>query len=184
MEKHGCHFVQASDEFYLTAELPIPEEERYDGYLQLENGVGMIRLLKTEFMDALEEAKKNPQNTCYPSQKVTLATGKLAAPLLMELAEAFMEAYPQYEVVVAPIRNDFFGERITVSGLITAQDLVAQLKDKDLGGRLLLPTNMLRMGEDVFLDDWTVPQLSQALGAPVQVVGIDGFDLCDAVFGL
>ena len=184
MEKHGCHFVQASDEFYLTAELPIPEEERYDGYLQLENGVGMIRLLKTEFMDALEEAKKNPQNTCYPSQKVTLATGKLAAPLLMELAEAFMEAYPQYEVVVAPIRNDFFGERITVSGLITAQDLVAQLKDKDLGGRLLLPTNMLRMGEDVFLDDWTLDEVEKALQVHIDIVKSSGQDLLDAIFGV
>ena len=184
MEKHGCHFVQASDEFYLTAELPIPEEERYDGYLQLENGVGMIRLLKTEFMDALEEAKKNPQNTCYPSQKVTLATGKLAAPLLMELAEAFMEAYPQYEVVVAPIRNDFFGERITVSGLITAQDLVAQLKDKDLGGRLLLPTNMLRMGEDVFLDDWTLDEVEKALQVHIDIVKSSGQDLLDAILGV
>ena len=184
MEKHGCHFVQASDEFYLTAELPIPEEERYDGYLQLENGVGMIRLLKTEFTDALEEAKKNPETKHYSAQRVTLATGKLAAPLLMELAEAFMEAYPQYEVVVAPIRNDFFGERITVSGLITAQDLVAQLKDKDLGGRLLLPTNMLRMGEDVFLDDWTLDEVEKALQVHIDIVKSSGQDLLDAIFGV
>lgn len=184
MEKHGCHFVQASDEFYLTAELPIPEEERYDGYLQLENGVGMIRLLKTEFTDALEEAKKNPETKHYSAQRVTLATGKLAAPLLMELAEAFMEAYPQYEVVVAPIRNDFFGERITVSGLITAQDLVAQLKDKELGGRLLLPTNMLRMGEDVFLDDWTLDEVEKALQVHIDIVKSSGQDLLDAIFGV
>ena len=184
MEKHGCHFVQASDEFYLTAELPIPEEDRYDGYLQLENGVGMIRLLKTEFTDALEEAKKNPETKHYSAQRVTLATGKLAAPLLMELAEAFMEAYPQYEVVVAPIRNDFFGERITVSGLITAQDLVAQLKDKDLGGRLLLPTNMLRMGEDVFLDDWTLDEVEKALQVHIDIVKSSGQDLLDAIFGV
>ena len=184
MEKHGCHFVQASDEFYLTAELPIPEEERYDGYLQLENGVGMIRLLKTEFTDALEEAKKNPETKHYSAQRVTLATGKLAAPLLMELAEAFMEAYPQYEVVVAPIRNDFFGERITVSGLITAQDLVAQLKDKDLGGRLLLPTNMLRMGEDVFLDDWTLDEVEKALQVHIDIVKSSGQDLLDAILGV
>ena len=184
MEKHGCHVVQASDEFYLTAELPIPEEERYDGYLQLENGVGMIRLLKTEFTDALEEAKKNPETKHYSAQRVTLATGKLAAPLLMELAEAFMEAYPQYEVVVAPIRNDFFGERITVSGLITAQDLVAQLKDKDLGGRLLLPTNMLRMGEDVFLDDWTLDEVEKALQVHIDIVKSSGQDLLDAILGV
>ena len=184
MEKHGCHFVQASDEFYLTAELSIPEEERCDGYLQLENGVGMIRLLKTEFTDALEEAKKNPETKHYSAQRVTLATGKLAAPLLMELAEAFMEAYPQYEVVVAPIRNDFFGERITVSGLITAQDLVAQLKDKDLGGRLLLPTNMLRMGEDVFLDDWTLDEVEKALQVHIDIVKSSGQDLLDAIFGV
>ena len=87
-------------------------------------------------------------------------------------------------MVVAPIRNDFFGERITVSGLITAQDLVAQLKDKDLGGRLLLPTNMLRMGEDVFLDDWTLDEVEKALQVHIDIVKSSGQDLLDAIFGV
>ena len=180
MDRYGIHFVQASDEWYLLAELPLPEEERYDGYLQLENGVGMLRLLVNEFGEALEECKKaggtkdaHDNNTHH----ITLASGRLAAPFLRSMAEEFT-------VEVVDIRNDFFGERITVSGLITAQDLVAQLKERQIGERLLIPCNMLKMDENIFLDDWTVEQVEKALQVKVDIVKSSGQDLLDAMLGM
>ena len=192
MEKHGVHFVQASDEWYLLAGLPLPEEERYDGYIQLENGVGMLRLLLTEFMEALEEYKtthkneiadviKQKYNGCH---KTTLVTGRLAAPFIMQLAKECQTVFPETEIEVVPIRNDFFGEKITVSGLITGQDMLAQLKDKTLGHEVLIPCNMLRMGEHVFLDDITVEEAEKTLQAPIIIVKSSGRDLLDAMLGM
>lgn len=180
MEHFGCHFVQASDEWYLTAELPLPEEERYDGYIQLENGVGMMRLLETEFMEALNSSEPGAEGDTE-IHKLTIATGRLAAPLLEKLAQCFMEKYPNYKIQVVPIRNDFFGELITVSGLITGQDLIKQLKEKELGERLLLPCNMLRMDEDVFLDDITLGDVENALQVPVSIVKSSGLDLLNTL---
>lgn len=182
MEHHGTHFVQASDEWYLIADLPLPEEERYDGYIQLENGVGMLRLLITEFREAL--ASVQTQNPKITPQRETIATGRLAAPFIEELAGEFMAVYPQYDISVVAIRNDFFGERITVSGLITGQDLIAQLKDRDNGDRVLIPSNMLRMGEDVFLDDRSILDVENALQVPVDIVKSSGQDLVEAMLGI
>jgi putative radical SAM enzyme (TIGR03279 family) len=179
MEHFGIHFVHASDEWYLTAGLPLPEEERYDGYIQLENGVGMLRLLFTEFHEALasyRQEKKRPR----PGH-VTLATGQLAAPFLTQLAEEFMREFPERHIDVVAIRNDFFGERITVAGLVTAQDLVAQLRGRDLGEYLCIPSNMLRMGEEIFLDDWTVREVEKALQVPVIIVKSSGQSLLRAM---
>ena len=172
MEHFGVHFVQASDEWYLTAELPLPEEERYDGYIQLENGVGMLRLQQVEFDEALEEYVKRKEEIMARSnwREITLASGKLAAPFIQKLADKFMEAFPEYTVKVVAIRNDFFGEMITVSGLVTGQDLIAQTKDLMLGERIGVPCNMLRSGELVFLDDITVSQVESALQVPVVIV--------------
>lgn len=192
MEKHDMHFVQASDEWYLLAGLPLPEEERYDGYIQLENGVGMLRLLINEFHDAMEEydnvttrneAFEYLREECGGHHKVTIATGRLAGPFIKEMAEEFMTAFPGYEVEVVEIRNDFFGEKITVSGLITAQDMVAQLKDKDLGDAVAIPCNMLRMGERVFLDDQTVEEVENALQVPLLIVKSSGQALLEAMLG-
>ena len=186
MEEHELHFVHASDEWYLLAERPLPEEERYDGYLQLENGVGMLRLLMTEFDEALTEAKslKAKDNHCaHESHKVTLVTGKLASFSLRQMADDFMRSFPNYKVEVAEIRNDFFGELVTVSGLITAQDMIAQLKDKDLGDALAIPCNMLRMGERVFLDDVTVEELENTLQVKILIVQSNGQALLEAMFG-
>ena len=192
MEEHDMHFVHASDEWYMLAERPLPEENSYDGYLQLENGVGMMRLLMNEFIDALEDAKdaehKEDMMTVLKEEfdghhKVSLVTGRLAAPFLREMAEAFMKEFPGYEVEVVDIRNDFFGEQITVSGLITGQDLLAQTKEKELGNVLAIPCNMLRMGERVFLDDVTVEDVENALQVPVLIVKSSGFALLEAMFG-
>ena len=141
MKEHDMHFIHASDEWYMLAERPLPEENSYDGYLQLENGVGMMRLLMNEFTEALENAKdpdhKEDMMTVLNEEygghhKVSLVTGRLAAPFLRELADAFMKEFSGYEVDVVDIRNDFFGEKITVSGLITGQDLLAQTKEREL----------------------------------------------------
>ena len=167
--EYGLHFIHASDEWYLLAEEELPEESSYDGYLQLENGVGMLRLLESEFHDAL--TKKTGDQI---SRKISIATGKLAAPVLRKFMEELKEIYPNTEVNVYDITNEFFGEKITVAGLITGQDLKKQLKGKDLGTKLLLPCHMLRSGEEVFLDDVTVSELSEYLQIPIEIVDSDG----------
>lgn len=178
MEKHGVHFVQAGDEWYLLAEMEIPPEENYDGYLQLENGVGMMRLLENEFLEELSHIKGEAIK-----RKVSIATGLLAYPLIQRLTGKLSEKFPGLKAEVIPIRNDFFGERITVSGLLTGGDLIAQLKGRKLGDALLLSRSMLRSGEEVFLDDVTVKDLKNSLQVPVDIVKSSGQDLLHAVIG-
>ena len=193
LEEHDLHFIHASDEWYMLAERPLPEEDSYDGYLQLENGVGMMRLLINEFAEAMEDALAEPgykeevmqvlKDEFDGHHKISLITGRLAAPFLRQMAEEFMAEFPGYEVEVVDIRNDFFGERITVSGLITAQDLVAQAKERDLGNSIAIPCNMLRSGERVFLDDQTVEDVESALQVPVIIVKSSGLALFEAMLG-
>lgn len=224
-EKHGSHFVHASDEWYLLAESPFPPEETYDGYIQLENGVGMMLLLQTEFEECLREAqenqdiKKKEDRRFFHREKenksrykersgkkkkksfaerlfgvdfdaseenetkeksvdgrriISVATGKLAAPLLRKLSAEFICYYPEVDIRIYEIRNDFFGEKITVSGLLTGQDLKKQLEGQELGEKLLLPCNLLRSGEEVFLDDMTLTELENALQVPIHIVKSDG----------
>ena len=178
--QYGVHFVHASDEWYLLAGRPLPEEERYDGYLQLENGVGMLRLLKEEVEETLAEVKPDGET---PKRRVSIATGRLAGPFLKELGKRIETVHQNVTLQIFEIRNDFFGESITVSGLITGQDLIAQLKDQDLGDELLLPTNMIRSGDRVFLDDLTIEDAEEALGIPIRIVESGGRDLVCAVTG-
>ena len=176
VKKHGIHFVHASDEWYLLAGRKLPEEERYDGYLQLENGVGMLRLLGTEVRQAVAERDGDDRKL-----SVTVATGRLAAPYIAGCMDVIREKYPNITSEVIAIKNNFFGEKITVSGLITGQDLIEQLSGRKLGDRLLIPCNMLRSGEDVFLDDITITELSEKLGKEIIVVDPGGADLVSAV---
>jgi putative radical SAM enzyme (TIGR03279 family) len=183
-EEHGTHFIHASDEWYILAEEELPQEERYDGYLQLENGVGMVRLLLTEFEEAFawlsEEASRGG---CRLTGKVKLsmATGKLAFPYIRQMADRMEQLFMGLTIQVFAIRNDFFGEMITVSGLLTGADIMAQLNGQDLGSVLLLPQNVLRSGEDVFLDDVTRQQMESALQVPVDIVKSSGQDFVDAI---
>lgn len=177
-EKTGRYFIQAGDEWYLLAEKPIPPKERYDGYLQLENGVGMLRLLMDEFEEGMRA-----ENGDGRRRRISIATGRLAAPVIRRLTGQFQRAYPHVDVRVHAIENVFFGERITVSGLVTAQDLIGQLAGTDLGEQLLLPVNMLRASENVFLDDYTTEQVSEKLGVPLRFVQPGGQDLIDALKG-
>lgn len=176
--EYGVHFIHASDEWYLLAGRELPEEERYDGYLQLENGVGMLRLLDTEVTEALKDKSSDNRK-----RKISFATGKLAYPYIRRYADKVKEKFPHIEIQGYEIRNDFFGERITVSGLLTGHDIMKQLADKDLGECLLLPCNLLRSGEDVFLDDKTVGEIETALKVPVQIVDETGADFVAAVLG-
>ena len=177
--EQNLHFVHASDEWYILAGREFPEEDRYDGYLQLENGVGMMRLLYEETKEALDMRKEEAAE-----RMITVATGRLPAPFMSVLCQIITDRYPGVRVQVIPVRNDFFGEMITVSGLLTGQDLIAQLKNIDLGEELLLPCNLLRSGERVFLDDVTVEELENALQIKVRIVKSSGYDLVNAVLGL
>ena len=177
-KKLGFHFVHASDEFYILAERELPEEERYDGYLQLDNGVGSVRLLCDEFTQALAEEEGSTE-----TREISLATGRLAAPYLERLIRQMNEKFPHVRVHLYPIRNVFFGEEITVVGLITGQDLTAQLKEQTLGEELLISVHMLRSGENVFLDDITTDDVCEQLRVPLRVVKPGGQELLDALLG-
>ena len=181
--KHGTHFVQAADEWYLLAEKALPPSERYDDFIQLENGVGMLRLLMDEFREALLKADKKTLTEKAVERRITLITGTLAAPFLRVLAGEFMERFPFVNAEVIAIRNEFFGELITVSGLLTGKDILSQLRGRDLGECLLLPVNLLRSGENVLLDDVTTEELSKALQIPVVIVKSSGQSLFDALIG-
>lgn len=175
-EKHQIHFIHASDEWYILAERELPEEGRYDGYIQLENGVGMLRLLYEEVTDALEG-----QTDDGGEEELSIATGYLPYPYLKRLTEEISSVYPGRKIHLYPIRNDFFGEMITVAGLVTGQDLIAQLKGKNLGERLLLPACMFKSGEEVFLDDVTKTQAEAALQISINIVKSSGYDLVSAI---
>ncbi len=178
LEKFGTRTVYPSDEFYLIAERELPQADCYEDYPQYENGVGMLRSLIEEFEDALK-------NTEYNSQKrnISIATGYSAFDTIKRLAEMAEVRFPEIRCRVYAIRNDFFGETITVAGLITGQDLISQLSGKELGDELLISSSMLRSGSDAFLDDLTVPEVSQKLGVSVTATNNDGYDLLDAMLG-
>lgn len=177
LRRFGTRRFFCADELFLRAGLPLPEADYYEGYRQIENGVGMLRSLGDDFLAALdtEELPENPGD-------FTIATGVAAAPFLRGLLEQAQARFPGLRGRVVAVRNDFFGHTIDVAGLLTGQDLSAQLLAVPDLGRVLIPIHMLRNGENVFLDDYTVPRLSEELGCPVEVVGMDGFDLADAVF--
>lgn len=182
MEKHGIHFVHASDEWFIMAGRPLPEAEYYEGYGQIENGVGMVRSFIDEWQDALEEytQEHGSEKLC---KTVSFVTGRLFAPSLESCVRGLEAVDETFTGQVFAIRNDFFGESITVAGLVTAQDIIAQLSGKDLGAVLLVPDTMLRADEDIFLDDITVEELSQTLQIPVVIVKSNGYSLLEGILG-
>lgn len=176
LKEHGTRFVHASDEWYLTAELPIPEADVYEGYGQIENGVGMIRSLLDE-VDAYCDGLSGDDR----AKSISLATGTLAAPILQQIIDRLKQFYPNIHATVYEIRNDFFGNDITVAGLLTGQDIIDQLKGKDLGEYLILPNVLLRSGEEVLLDDITVSDIEKSLQIPIRIVQSDGQSLIDTI---
>ncbi|MCL2396550.1 MAG: DUF512 domain-containing protein [Defluviitaleaceae bacterium] len=165
----GGRFVFAADEFYIKAELPLPEYEHYEDFPQIENGVGMCAAFRHEvhYVGAA---------FCRPIKQTTIATGMAAADFMKEICS-------NLDINVIAVRNDFFGENVTVAGLLTGQDIVAQLKGQDLGELLLLPACCLRHGEEVFLDDMTLQDMEIALGVKVLAVGANGADFAKALYG-
>lgn len=181
-KEYGMHFIHASDEWYILAGKEMPPASQYDGYLQLENGVGMIRLMMDEFHQSMEDYRlaiangKEGRLPEHVEKTVAVATGRLAYPYIKEIAGKLMELFPKVNIRVYEIINEFFGERITVSGLLTGQDIKKQLMGKNLGERLWLPQNVLRSGEKVFLDDLTLEELETALQVPVDIVKSSGYE--------
>ena len=177
IRRHGSRIFWCGDELYIKAGREIPSDEFYEDYTQLENGVGMLRLMETEFSSALKLGGE-PDGAPF-----SIATGVSAAPYFQILLDKAKEKYPEIKGRIYPIVNDFFGHSINVTGLITGGDLIAQLKDKELGERLLISQNMLRRAEMDFLDDVKLEEASAALGLPVYPIEQDGFALFDAMCG-
>ena len=180
MERFGTTIFWCSDEFYLLSGRELPQDSYYEDYRQLENGVGMLRLLETEFRSAMEADDPPAPGSVAP---FTIATGVSAAPTLEKLVQLAAARCGGLDWRVVPIVNHFFGETIVVAGLVTGRDLIDQLRGKYLGERLLLPDNMLRYHENVFLDDVTVEEVEAALGVPLTFVEQDGGALWDAILG-
>ena len=177
LKRHGTRIFFCGDELYIKAERELPPDEFYEEHTQLENGVGMIRLLETEFRSALMLSDE-PDGVPF-----SIATGVSAAPYFEKLLGMAKEKYGTIKGQVYAIENDFFGRSINVTGLITGQDLIRQLKGRELGERLLISQNMLRREEMDFLDDVTLEQASKELGVPIYPIEQDGFALWDAMAG-
>jgi len=179
LEKYGTRTVFPSDEFFLTAERELPNIDYYEEFPQYENGVGMLRSLIDEFGKALENAEWE-----NGSRHISIATGYASYSIISALAKKAEDKFPELKCDVYRIHNDFFGETITVTGLITAQDLISQLKDKQLGTELLLSSSMIRRECMDFLDDMTVDEVESALNVKLKFVNSDGYEFLDAVMGI
>lgn len=179
LSSRGMRLIYPSDEFFLLSGRDFPSEDYYEGYPQLENGVGMIRSDTEEFRECLENLPEMEYN-----RKVTVATGFAAFGFVSDMAALAMEKYPRLTVDVRAVRNDFFGGSVTVSGLVTGGDIIKQLSGSDLGDALLVPENMLRAEGDLFLDNVSLEEVSDALGVPVVVTRRGGYPLCEAMTGL
>lgn len=179
LEKYDTRLVFPADEFYVTAQRELPRGECYEDYCQYENGVGMLRSLADEFNSALELADEPTEEHI-----TSIATGVAAYKFISELVEKVEKKWHNIKCNVYQIKNCFFGETITVSGLLTATDIIAQLKGKPLGDKLILTTSMFIRDTDIFLDDLTVPDVEKALNVKIVIAQNDGFDLLDKILGV
>lgn len=177
LEAYGTRFVFPSDEFYQIAGLPLPEAETYEDFPQFENGVGLLARLKDEFETSL---RLDPDDGSAVSRRVIMATGTSVAPFMQSLIDA--NPVKGVDIRIKPIINRFFGETVTVSGLITGQDLIAQLKGEE-ADEILITESMLREGEDIFLDDITLQQAQEQIGIRITPVPDDGAELLYALRG-
>ncbi|MBQ5761773.1 MAG: DUF512 domain-containing protein, partial [Clostridia bacterium] len=193
--KIGRYFVYAADEFYVKAKLPVPNYDKYDSFPQLENGVGMAALLKQEIIEFTESEEFDKllksKGTKPFSLQMTIATGCAAYDIISRMVNIVRSAVEDkagrllknFNVNVVAIENNFFGNTVTVSGLVTGGDLIEQLKGRNLGTKLLFTHNMLRDGENVFLDDVTTEEVSRALGVDVFAVGDTGTEFVESIIG-
>ena len=179
-EKHGTRLFYAADEFYLKAQRQIPDADYYEDYPQIEHGVGMIRSCSDEFGLALSNAEDLGE-LLGKKRSLSIVTGVASYPMICEQVDKLKSLCPNLNVEIYKIVNNFFGESITVSGLLTGRDICEQLEGKPLGDELLIPQNCLRHGEDVFLCGMTVSEMSERLGVPVRTSGNDGYELAEAI---
>lgn len=183
LDEIGTRLVFPADEFYLKAEREIPKSKYYEEYSQLENGVGMIRLFEDELGMAIDDAR-DIIGELSEKRCVSVVTGVASYPMIKRLTDALMSISDKLDIRVYEIINHFFGESITVSGLLTGKDICEQLRGKELGQALLIPLNSLRQGEDVFLCGMTTDMLSRELNVEVCPSGSDGYEFLDAILGL
>ncbi len=179
LSKCGRRIAYAADELYIKAQLPIPDPSFYGDFEAIENGVGMIAMLKEDFAYALDECELNDT----VKRELSVACGVAVAPYLKEILNSVKEKYPNITIHIYPIENDFFGENITVSGLIVGKDLIQQLRGKPLGEELLISSNMLRFENDLFLDDVSIDEVRETLSVKVTPVNTDGYMLLDKILG-
>ncbi|MDO5396867.1 MAG: DUF512 domain-containing protein [bacterium] len=178
IKKIGTRLIYLSDEFYIKAGLPLPEPESYEGFPQLENGVGLVASLKEEFDEAIKLVKRKE----YSRKSVIMATGEIVGDFISELGAMVQDA-SGIEVRVYPIKNNFFGGEVNVSGLVTGGDIIEQLKNVPKADALLIPQTMLRDDDEIFLDDTTVAQVEDALGMPLIPVLNDGYEFIEKIIG-
>lgn len=175
----GTRLAYAADEFYLKAEIDMPQADYYENYPQIENGVGMW----TSFFDEVSDALRDVNAEALTERRLSIATGVAAYHLIKGIADRMMALFPELKISVYEIENDFYGHTVTVAGLITGQDLINQLKDKELHGLLLIPEVMLMNGEEIFLDNLTVEDVEKALNVNIDTVSSDGADLVNKIIG-
>lgn len=175
LKEHGTRFVYLSDEFYLNAGLPVPTADEYEGFPQIENGVGLIASMLEEFNDAIERLPKS-----YPRRRIAIATGELAAEFIQSLADRIEEKTDIY-IKVFPVKNEFFGGGVNVAGLVVASDIIRTVGDLTDFDELLIPDSMLRDGEDIFLDNITLQELSDKLNIKITPVANDGYIFLESI---
>lgn len=187
LNEYGTRLVYLADELYIKAGVDLPQHDEYEDFPQIENGVGLMTLLLYEFHEYMKEHSKSLDDY-YSGQaearKVSIATGTCAFKHIKDLAQILEKRYNNLKVQIFPIRNDFFGENVNVTGLLTGADIFTQLKDKELGSELLLSESMLRSGEELFLDGYTVEGLANKLNKKITIVGNSGEDFIKKILGL
>ena len=178
LKELGTRFIFLSDEFYIMANRKLLDYDEYEGFIQFENGVGMISKFEREIKDYLENLSEDHKSKI---KKVSIATGHSAYEFMCEMAKCIMEKCPNVQIDVYKIINNFFGDTITVSGLVTATDIIDQLKDKNLGETLYIPRSMLKADEEIFLDNITLENLSDIMGLKVVPCLNEGKDFIDKI---
>ena len=178
LKELGTRFIFLSDEFYIMANRKLLDYDEYEGFIQFENGVGMISKFEREIKDYLENLSEDHKSKI---KKVSIATGHSAYEFMCEMAKCIMEKCPNVQIDVYKIINNFFGDTITVSGLVTATDIIDQLKDKNLGETLYIPRSMLKADEEIFLDNINLENLSDIMGLEVVPCLNEGKDFIDKI---
>lgn len=184
LEQYDSRIVYLADEFYLKAHRPIPPYEYYEDFPQIENGVGLIASMKHEFEQGIQELSSHLKKPAFTEPRcISIATGTAAYPFICSLVNELEQIIDGLEVRVYAIRNMFFGENVTVSGLVTGSDIIRQIKTEKLGSELLIPLSMLRSGSDVFLDDVSVSEMEKILNVKVITVENNGYDFINKIVG-